>query len=87
MNWLLAVVIVAVTFLAGCALWLNYTRETANEILDHASRFACYERGFEAARYELSSDPPPPGDSECSELYSDGFDDGKVGRYDPPSRE
>jgi hypothetical protein len=85
LNWVvLAAVIVAVIFLGGCALLLQYSREATNYILDYSNRFLCYEHGFEAARYGLS-DQPPLENAECAQWFAEGVADGEAGTYNPPS--
>jgi hypothetical protein len=85
MNWLLALVIVSVLFIGGCALWVQAASESADEFIDYAERSFCYDGGYYDGRYGDARRPPAEGGEACEKYYSDGYDDGRVGDYSPPA--
>lgn len=84
MNWVLALVIVAMVFVGSCALWVGAFTKTTTEFLDFAVRVQCYDSGYYDAANGLGERPPSGDLPRCDRLYSDGYDDGQSGRYDPP---
>ena len=83
-TWILAAIIVAVAFVAGCALWINAATDTAEELIDFAERVYCYDSGFQDARYDLEQLAPADAGSACEALYDEGYGDGLAGVYSPP---
>jgi len=87
MNWFLALVVVAMVFVGSCALWVGAFTKTTSEFLDFAVRVQCYDGGYYDATYgeeeHSSSNDELPG---CARLYSDGYEDGQAGRYQPPEK-
>ena len=83
MNWLIAVCVIGVLLIAGCAMWINAASDTADEFMDFAARAACYDTGYQDGVYE-NKQLPPYNDDPCVRLYSDGYEDGRSGEYDPP---
>jgi len=83
MNWLLAVVIVAVVLIGGCAYVLTSAVETGSNVVKDSIRIQCYELGRLAGA--AREDVPVPSDSaECNRWYTEGFQDGRANRYNPP---
>ena len=84
MNWFLALVVVAMVFVGSCALFVGAFTKTTSEFLDFAVRVQCYDSGYYDAtsgeeEHSLNDNLP-----DCDRLYSDGYEDGQAGRYQPP---
>lgn len=82
-NWLVGITVVFVLLIAACGLWVNAASKTAEETIDFAVRVTCYDTGFQDGISDNDS-RPPYDDSRCVDLYSDGYEDGRSGEYDPP---
>jgi hypothetical protein len=83
MNWLIAVTVIFVLLIAGCGIWMNAASNTVDKTIDYTTRVVCYDSGFgDGASDALKS--APYNDSRCVDLYSEGYDDGQDGTYDPP---
>ena len=83
MNWLIAVTVIGVLLIAGCGIWMNAASNTVDKTIDYTTRVVCYDSGFGDGA-SAAPKSAPYTDSRCVEVYSDGYDDGKRGVYDPP---
>ncbi|MBI1884832.1 MAG: hypothetical protein HYS09_00685 [Chloroflexi bacterium] len=83
MNWVIALAVVLVLLVAGCAVVLRSASDSASEAIDFAKRSVCYDTGWQDGR--AGTEQGAPFDqSECASLYSDGFADAEADRYEPP---
>jgi|GEM_PF-4375729 len=84
MNWLIAIALVGVLLIAGCAVLIQAASDTAEDVISFAVRVQCYDNGYsDGVRREMAY---PPSDElpGCAPLYADGYEDGRAGKYDPP---
>jgi len=86
-SWVLGMIVVGLLAVATCAMWISAMGENAAEFLDFAERAYCYDSGFNDARIGLSERPPGNNGNECDRLYADAYHDGRIGDYDPPTRQ
>jgi len=84
-SWVLAVIVIGMVAIAGCAMWINAMSEKTTEFLDFAERAYCYDSGFNDARTGLTERPSTDAGDECDRLYSEAYQDGLASRYEPPT--
>jgi hypothetical protein len=85
-NVLIGVTVVFVLLVAGCGLWMNAASSKVDETIDHAVKLVCYDDGFGDGAAGGGKFPPYT-DERCVEVYTDAYDDGVDGNYDPPTVE
>jgi hypothetical protein len=83
MNWLLGITVLFVLLVAACGVWMSVASKTVEDSIDHAVKVTCYDSGFgDGANGSLKL--PPFADKRCVEVYTEAYEDGASGNYDPP---